>query len=64
MAMRLFDISTATLTLLLLSPVLAFIAWQVHFKMGASVFFQQKRHGLHGKPFEMVKFRTLTIIHP
>ncbi len=34
--------------------------WQVRRKLGSPVFFRQQRPGLHGKPFEMVKFRTMT----
>lgn len=45
--------------LLILSPVLAIIAWQISRKMGSPVLFRQLRPGLNGKPFEMVKFRTM-----
>jgi lipopolysaccharide/colanic/teichoic acid biosynthesis glycosyltransferase len=64
MTKRLFDITTAAITLLLLAPVLTLIAWTLHRKMGSPVFFRQTRIGQHGKPFVMVKFCTLTIIHP
>lgn len=56
---RLFDMIVASLVLLLLSPALALIAWQVHIKLGAPVLFRQSRPGRHGEPFEMVKFRTM-----
>ena len=36
------------------------LAWQVRRKMGSPVFFTQVRPGLHGKPFKMLKFRTMT----
>jgi lipopolysaccharide/colanic/teichoic acid biosynthesis glycosyltransferase len=57
---RLFDVVAATLALLLLAPALALIAWQVRHKLGSPVVFRQVRPGLHSKPFEMVKFRTMT----
>jgi len=59
MLKRIFDILAATFGLLLLSPVILIVAWQVRRKLGAPVFFRQARPGLHGKPFEMVKFRTM-----
>lgn len=36
------------------------VAVLVRFKLGTPVFFRQKRPGLHGRIFEMVKFRTMT----
>ena len=57
---RLFDISGALTGLLLLSPVLLGIALLIRFRMGTPVLFKQQRPGLHGKPFFMYKFRTMT----
>jgi lipopolysaccharide/colanic/teichoic acid biosynthesis glycosyltransferase len=59
MLKRSFDIVASTLGLLLLSPVIALIAWQVSRKLGSPVLFRQVRPGLNSKPFEMVKFRTM-----
>lgn len=59
MLKRLFDISAAALALLILSPVLAIVALQINRKMGSPVLFRQIRPGLNGKPFEMIKFRTM-----
>lgn len=59
MIKRVFDIAASLLGLLLLSPIIAIIAWQVRRKLGSPVFFRQTRPGLNGKPFEMVKFRTM-----
>lgn len=59
MLKRLFDISAAALALLILSPVLAIVAWQINRIMGSPVLFRQIRPGLNGKPFEMIKFRTM-----
>lgn len=56
---RIFDIVGAGLALFLLSPVLAIVAYSVFRQMGAPVLFRQTRPGLHGKPFEMLKFRTM-----
>ena len=57
--MRLFDIVASALGLLLLSPVFAIVAWLIHRKLGSPLLFRQVRPGLDGKPFEMVKFRTM-----
>lgn len=56
---RIIDILGAGLGLLLLSPVLAIVAHKIHREMGAPVLFCQTRPGLHGKPFRMIKFRTM-----
>lgn len=57
---RLFDITVTTMALLLLGLPLLFLIWQVRCKLGSPVFFRQTRPGLHGRPFNMVKFRTMT----
>src|SRR5574338_1230309 len=59
MIKRLFDIFASSINLLLLSPVIAVVAWQIRRKLGSPVLFRQTRPGLHGKPFEMIKFRTM-----
>lgn len=56
---RLLDIVAAGLGLLVLSPLLLFIAWRIRATMGSPVLFKQQRPGLHGKPFTMLKFRTM-----
>lgn len=56
---RLFDLVIASFALLLLLPVLLMVAWLVHRRLGSPVLFRQIRPGLHGKSFEMVKFRTM-----
>jgi lipopolysaccharide/colanic/teichoic acid biosynthesis glycosyltransferase len=45
---------------LLASPLLLVLALVVRRKLGSPVLFRQTRPGLHGRPFEMVKFRTMT----
>jgi lipopolysaccharide/colanic/teichoic acid biosynthesis glycosyltransferase len=57
---RLFDICAAGVAVSLLSPLLAALALMVRFKLGSPVLFFQIRPGLHGKPFTMYKFRTMT----
>lgn len=60
MMKRLFDLLIATVALLLLALPLLALIWLVRNKLGSPVFFRQTRPGLHGRPFEMVKFRTMT----
>jgi lipopolysaccharide/colanic/teichoic acid biosynthesis glycosyltransferase len=57
---RLFDLVASAIGLLILAVPLAVLAWQVRRKLGSPVLFTQVRPGLHGKPFRMVKFRTMT----
>ncbi len=59
MLKRLFDVVAAVAGLALLSPVIAIVAILVRRKLGSPVLFRQVRPGIHGKPFEMVKFRTM-----
>ena len=59
MLKRLLDIVIASSALVLLSPVYAFVAYKVRKNLGSPVLFRQVRPGLHGKPFEMIKFRTM-----
>lgn len=56
---RLFDLAVSACTLLMLSPVIAVIALAVRINMGSPVLFRQRRPGLHGRPFVMLKFRTM-----
>src|SRR5690606_17277002 len=60
MLKRLLDIIVASLALILLSPLYAIVAYKVRKNLGSPVIFRQVRPGLHGKPFEMIKFRTMT----
>ena len=57
---RFFDFSAALFGLLVLALPLLLLALLVRRKLGSPVFFRQVRPGLHGQPFEMVKFRTMT----
>lgn len=57
---RVFDVISALIGLILLSPLLLIVAVMVRFKLGSPVFFRHQRPGLHGRPFELIKFRTMT----
>lgn len=59
MTKRFLDIVFAGLGLVTLLPLLIFLAVLIVINMGAPIFFRQKRPGLHGEPFEMIKFRTM-----
>ena len=59
MLKRAFDIAASASALVVLSPVLAITAHKVKKELGSPVLFRQTRPGLHGKPFEMIKFRTM-----
>jgi sugar transferase EpsL len=57
---RLLDVSLAALGLALLGPVILLLMLLVRIKLGAPALFIQIRPGLHGRPFRLVKLRTLT----
>jgi len=57
---RIIDFITALTFLVILIPVLAVISLFVWLKLGSPVIFSHKRPGLNGKPFKMIKFRTMT----
>ncbi|WP_448871381.1 sugar transferase [Desulfobulbus propionicus] len=59
MMKRLFDVVIAACALLMFAPILLVIAFQIRCKLGAPVLFRQIRPGLHGKPFKIIKFRTM-----
>ena len=59
MIKRLLDIIASVLGLLLLAPVFIVIAFQIRRKLGSPVFFRQLLPGKEGKPFDMIKFRTM-----
>lgn len=57
---RLFDISVAMALSIVLSPLLAMLTILVRVRLGSPVLFIHQRPGLHGKPFNLYKFRTMT----
>ena len=63
MVKRTFDLALTIPLLLCLAPVIALLTILVRFKLGSPAFFLQPRPGLHGRPFTMRKFRTMTDAH-
>ena len=57
---RTFDILSASITLLLLSPLIAMLAISVRVKLGSPIFFGQIRPGLNALPFRLLKFRSMS----
>jgi lipopolysaccharide/colanic/teichoic acid biosynthesis glycosyltransferase len=57
---RLLDLALTIPGLILFSPLLGVLAALVRGRLGAPVLFRQTRPGLHGRPFELCKFRTMT----
>jgi lipopolysaccharide/colanic/teichoic acid biosynthesis glycosyltransferase len=58
-AKRVFDLLIAGMLLVVLSPLLVILAVLVRCFLGSPVLFTQTRPGLHGRPFRMVKFRSM-----
>ena len=59
MIKRLFDIIASLLGIIILSPVFLVVALKVRKNLGIPVFFKQVRPGKDGKPFTMIKFRSM-----
>lgn len=57
---RLFDLALAAPALIALAPALALLALLVRHKLGTPALFCQQRPGLHGRPFTLYKFHTMT----
>lgn len=60
MTKRIMDVLGALLGLALLWPAMLAVAVLVRLKLGSPVLFRQVRPGLHGAPFTILKFRTMT----
>lgn len=61
MLKRLFDISVSLLGMVCLSPLIFFVTIQVFRKLGSPILFRQLRPGIKGRPFQMIKFRTMSV---
>ena len=61
---RAFDLALTVPALVVSLPVQAVVAAVVAKRLGRPVLFRQQRPGLHGRPFEMIKFRTMLPIDP
>ena len=59
-AKRAFDLTAALAALAVLWPVIGLTALAIRWKLGSPVLFRQIRPGLHGKPFGIFKFRSMT----
>ena len=57
---RIVDILISSVALIVLSPIILITALIVRLKLGAPIIFRQTRPGLHGIPFEVIKFRSMT----
>jgi lipopolysaccharide/colanic/teichoic acid biosynthesis glycosyltransferase len=60
MLKRCFDCVVALAGIVVLSPLLLIIVALVRWRLGSPVLFRQQRPGLGGRPFTLVKFRTMT----
>lgn len=56
---RLFDIVASASGLIFLSPVFLILIYLIRKNLGEPVFFTQERPGKDGKPFKMIKFRSM-----
>lgn len=57
---RAFDFTSALLLFVVISPFFLFLMICAYFSIGRPIFFRQERSGLYGKPFYLIKFRTMT----
>ncbi|WP_415719308.1 sugar transferase [Maridesulfovibrio sp.] len=57
---RWFDLVISITTLIIFFPLLVILTVVIHKKMGGGIFFIQRRPGLHGKPFNIIKFKTMS----
>jgi lipopolysaccharide/colanic/teichoic acid biosynthesis glycosyltransferase len=60
---RLFDLALSVTALILLSPLLLLTSLLIRLTSRGPVLFRQQRIGLHGRPFTIIKFRTMTTSH-
>jgi sugar transferase EpsL len=60
MLKRAVDFVAALMALICLAPALLVLAAIVRWRLGTPLLFAQHRPGLHGRPFRMLKFRTMT----
>lgn len=58
---RFFDVICSVIGLVILSPILIWIAWYIKHEDYGPVFYRGERVGRHGKPFRIFKFRTMAV---
>jgi lipopolysaccharide/colanic/teichoic acid biosynthesis glycosyltransferase len=61
MLKRFFDVVMSMLGLVILSPVLALIAWRIRHEDGGPIFYRGVRVGKYGSPFRIFKFRSMVV---
>ena len=57
---RIFDFMSAFLGILIFLPIFFVVSVLIFFNLGRPIFFKQPRAGIHGKVFNVYKFRTMT----
>jgi sugar transferase EpsL len=57
---RLFDFTVSLIVVIFFSPLFVLLSVLILIQMGQPIFFKQKRAGLNGRPFKIIKFRTMT----
>ncbi|KRE97089.1 sugar transferase [Paenibacillus sp. Soil766] len=57
---RVFDVSVAITLLLLFLPIIGIVALLIRLKLGSPVIFKQLRPGMHEKPINIIKLRSMT----
>jgi undecaprenyl-phosphate galactose phosphotransferase/putative colanic acid biosynthesis UDP-glucose lipid carrier transferase len=60
-AKRIFDILLSMVALLFISPLVATVALLIKLDSSGPVFFRQTRNGMGGRPFRILKFRTMNV---
>jgi len=58
-AKRAFDLTLAATLAVVIAPLIVAIALVVYLKLGTPILYRQQRPGLHGKPFYLIKFRSM-----
>ena len=61
MIKRLFDVIISSIMVIVFLPVMVLVAFIITVNMGRPVLFRQIRPGLNGKPFVLIKFRTMQV---
>jgi exopolysaccharide biosynthesis polyprenyl glycosylphosphotransferase len=58
---RAIDVFVSGLAMIILSPIIAYTALRVRLSSSGPIFYTQERLGLHGKPFQIIKFRSMWV---
>ena len=62
MIKRMLDFTGALIGILMLSPLMLFVATAIHLESPGPVLFRQKRRGFNGRTFHIWKFRTMHVL--